>query len=327
MGYSWNNFGVLTKESEDNLYIYIHNPDGQTRQISKLKYASSIPSLRIKIQKLLGKPINFRTSQNSADWTTSKWFSDINIDETGLLNPTALIPFSQNQYNDDKEPNPGSVTDLEATLKSVQAKLSNALADKISLKEENKRVETEFEKKSFQQSEKIEQLKSDKTEYQDKLSKVELEYSKLSAQKIENEETLIEDDRKQIISDANTLESMNIIGTEHSVKARGHPVRELALRNGILMPHGKKTIRLKFIKHMVSNRYRVTLPEFSNIEADASIRLDKNKNMFVANFLNTDIHWFKKFEKQMGEKDQVYKNRTDLTLEELVSINQKIINS
>ena len=78
MGYSWNNFGVLIKESEDNQYLYIHNPDGQTRQISKSKYATSIADLRVKIQKLLGKPIIFRTSQNTSNWTTSKWFSDIN---------------------------------------------------------------------------------------------------------------------------------------------------------------------------------------------------------------------------------------------------------
>jgi hypothetical protein len=327
MGYSWNNFGVLAKESEDNQYIYIHNPDGQTRQISKLKYASSIPILRIKIQKLLGKPINFRTSQNSADWTTSKWFSDINIDETGLLNPTAVIPFSKNQYSSDKEPNPGSVSDLEAKMRSLEAKLSNALAETDSMKEENERIKTAFEKKSFQQSEKIEQLRSDKTEYQDKLSEVEIEYSKLIAQTSELEETLSAKDRKKIASDAYSLGNMNLIGAEHSVKAIGHPIRELALRIGEIMPKHKKLIRLRFINHVASNRYRVSLGEFSNVEADALIRLDTYKNMFVASFLNTDVNWFEKFEQKIGEKDEAYKNRTDLSLEELVSIYQKIINS
>ena len=326
MGYSWNNFGVLAKESEDNQYIYIHNPDGQTRQISKLKYASSIPILRIKIQKLLGKPINFRTSQNSADWTTSKWFSDINIDETGLLNPTAVIPFSENQYSSDKEPNPGSVSDLEAKMRSLEAKLSNALAETDSIKEENERIKTAFEKKSFQQSEKIEQLRSDKTEYQDKLSEVEIEHSRLIAQTSELEETLSAKDRKKIASDAHSLGNMNLIGAEHSVKAIGHPIRELALRIGEIMPRHKKLIRLRFINHVASNRYRVSLSEFSNVEADALIRLDTYKNMFVASFLNTDVNWFEKFEQKIGEKDEAYKNRTDLSLEELVSIYQKIIN-
>ena len=81
MGYSWNNFGILVRESEDELYLYIHNKNGEFRQISKKKYFSDIPNLRQKIKTLLGKPINFRTSQNTSDWSTSKWFSDINIDK------------------------------------------------------------------------------------------------------------------------------------------------------------------------------------------------------------------------------------------------------
>ena len=70
-----------------------------------------------------------------------------------------------------------------------------------------------------------------------------------------------------------------------------------------------------FIKHVISNRYRVSLPEFSNVEADAFIRLEPNKNMFVASFLNIDTGWFERFEKIIGEKDQAYKNRTDLSSE------------
>ena len=49
--------------------------------------------------------------------------------------------------------------------------------------------------------------------------------------------------------------------------------------------------------------------------------------MFVASFLNTDVNWFEKFEKKMGEKDESYKNRTDLSYEELVKINQTVMSS
>ena len=49
--------------------------------------------------------------------------------------------------------------------------------------------------------------------------------------------------------------------------------------------------------------------------------------MFVASFLNIDADWFEKFEKQTGEKDEAYKNRTDLSYEELLIINKKVMNS
>jgi hypothetical protein len=62
-------------------------------------------------------------------------------------------------------------------------------------------------------------------------------------------------------------------------------------------------------------------------DADAFIRLEATKNMFVASFLNTDVNWFEKFEKKMGEKDESYKNRTDLSYEELVKINQTVMSS
>ena len=327
MGYSWNNFGVLIKESEDNQYLYIHNSDGQTRQISKSKYATSIADLRVKIQKLLGKPIIFRTSQNTSNWTTSKWFSDINIDETGLLSPNSITPFSKNTYIDEIEPKPGTIAALEAKLKKAEAKFNKAQAEKVLAEEDNNRIKKESQKKALMQSEKIEQLKSDKSEFQDKLNEVELENSRLIAQTKELEETLSFDDKRKIISDADALQKMNLIGSEHSIKARGHPVRELALRVGEIMPQGKKTIRCRFIRHVTSNRYRISLPEFSNVEADAFIRLETTKNMFVASFLNTDVNWFEKFEKKMGEKDESYKNRTDLSYEELVKINQTVMSS
>lgn len=57
------------------------------------------------------------------------------------------------------------------------------------------------------------------------------------------------------------------------------------------------------------------------------IRLEATKNMFVASFLNIDADWFEKFEKQTGEKDEAYKNRTDLSYEELLIINKKVMNS
>ena len=325
MGYSWNNFGILVRESEDELYLYIYNPNGEFRQISKKKYFSDIPNLRQKIKTLLGKPINFRTSQNTSDWPTSKWFSDINIDKVGCQDPGNVIPFSKNDFEESDEPRPESNDVLKARLASIEAELIDAQKSKETAIAEKEQLKKESFHKAFEQSEKIEELKSDKSEMQDRLSEVELENSKLIAQTKDFMDTLSVTDQKNIVSDSNELKAMNLIGSEHSIKARGHPVRELALRIGKVLPDRKKTIKMVFMYHVTSNRYRVSLPEFSNVEADAFIRLENNKNMFVASFLNIDIGWFEKFEKIMGEKDQAYKNRTDLSSEQRVEIYHKVI--
>ena len=130
MGFAWNNFGILVKENEDDRYLYIYNQNDEFRQISKSKYAPSLPNLRMKINTLIGKPITFRTSQNTANWATSLWFSDIDIDEIGLQNPDNIIPFSQNNYTEGNEPPPISHEDLINKLESFKSRLENELDGK-----------------------------------------------------------------------------------------------------------------------------------------------------------------------------------------------------
>ncbi len=332
MGFSWNNFGVLARQSEDDLYLYIHNQNGGSRKIRKDKYEARLPNLRQKIQTLIGQPIIFCTSQNTADWTENKWFSDIDVDQAGLQDANTIIPFSQPVYSGETEPQPAPNVELEAKLAmalkdkaAAEAVATALLKDKDELQAQNKKIEAEYLNKAFAQSERIEQLKSEKSETQDKLSEAEIEISKILAQTKDLTEPFSESDKRQIERDTKQLLAMNLVGTEHSVKARGHPVRELALRLGKVMPKGKINLNVKFIHHVVCNRYRVMLPEFENVEADAFIRLDRTKNMFVASFLNIKSDWFENFELKKGVKDEAYKNRNDLSYEELVEIHKEVL--
>lgn len=77
MGFAWNEFGILTRADEDETYFYIYNDQGDRRKISKYKYRSILDKIREKVQTFMGKSIIFRTSQNTADWSVSEWFSDI----------------------------------------------------------------------------------------------------------------------------------------------------------------------------------------------------------------------------------------------------------
>jgi hypothetical protein len=339
MGFSWNNFGILAGQSEDEKYFYIHNQNGSDRQISKAAYRSSLPNLRLKVKRLIGKPVLFRTSQNTSDWTESKWFSDIDIDEQGLQNPDHIVPFTDPKFSSGSEPEPVTVDELNKKIDQLEINLKEALnekdvlhlqtetilKEKNSLQAQNESIKTEALQKALQQSEKIEQLKSEKSEAQDKLSEVEIELIKNKEQKNHTIDPFLQSDKTKMQEDADRVLKMNPIQTKQSVKVRGHPVRELALRIGVIMPAGKKNIQIIFLAHITLNKFRVSLPEFGGTTADAFIRLDDNKNMFVASFLNIDAGWFENFEKKIGVKDEAYKNRMDLTLEELATIHQQVM--
>lgn len=289
MGFAWNNFGILARESEDEKYFYIHNDKGDWRKISKEKYASNLPNLKAKVQTLMGKPIIFRTSQNTANWSPSEWFSDIDVDESGFHNPEAIVPFSEPKFTEGVEP---------------ESESNEALKKKIE----------ELKKKH---SDEREEWNAERNKLQGELIAKD---SKLSEVKYQTED----EEKRKIEADAKALLDMGLIGTEQSLKVRGHPVRELALRIGKVLPDNQRNITAKFIKHIDRNKFRVSLPQFDNVEADFAIGL-KEKNMFVYSVMNTDPNYARKFKEVMGCGDESYKNRTDLSLEELAQIHFKVM--
>jgi hypothetical protein len=121
MGFAWNNFGVLDDWDEDPRYLYIFNQNRDWRKISKSKYAPAIPNLKAKIETLKGKPILFRTSQNTSSWSTTEWFSDINIDKNGFQKPQEVVPFSNLEFSEGDEPEPTSNEELLNTISELEA--------------------------------------------------------------------------------------------------------------------------------------------------------------------------------------------------------------
>lgn len=77
MGYVRNDFGTLSNVKRDNSFVWIINSDGDMRKMSISKYKESAEEVYAKAQTLVGKEVRIRTSQNTADWNESEWFSDI----------------------------------------------------------------------------------------------------------------------------------------------------------------------------------------------------------------------------------------------------------
>ncbi|MCH7369871.1 hypothetical protein [Aeromonas sp. MR16] len=76
-GYVWTHFGVLAKVSADDRMVAITNEAGSTRKMSILKYKESAVAICRRCFLLIGHPIDIQTSQNTAEWCTEEWFSDI----------------------------------------------------------------------------------------------------------------------------------------------------------------------------------------------------------------------------------------------------------
>ena len=81
MGFTWTKFGIMAPPQEDAFYLYAINTDGSRRKLSKRTYPTA-PAIKQKCISLIGHPTVIRTSQNTANWSTSEWFSDISLDDT-----------------------------------------------------------------------------------------------------------------------------------------------------------------------------------------------------------------------------------------------------
>jgi len=306
MGFAWNNFGVLDDWDEDPRYLYIFNQNRDWRKISKSKYAPAIPNLKAKIETLKGKPILFRTSQNTSSWSTTEWFSDINIDKNGFQKPQEVVPFSNLEFSEGDEPEPTSNEELLNTISELEA--NNA----------------ELEAQKKRDSEKIEDLKAKSNADAKQLADFQLEIAKLNAQLREEAEALPQSTRRKIDADALKLEEMNLLGNEYNILVRGHPARELALRVGKDLPMGQKNIQILFLRHLNGNNYQVQLRQFDNVETIASIGFNDSRRMYVASFRNMDPDYFSRFEDTMGEPEANFKDR-EMTNDKRIEIFRRVM--
>lgn len=73
----WNEFGLLKEVSKSSNMVFIKNDQGATRQMSITKYEDSALAVYEKALSLKGKNIRIRTSQNTNNWSTGVWFSEL----------------------------------------------------------------------------------------------------------------------------------------------------------------------------------------------------------------------------------------------------------
>ncbi|MEZ9143964.1 hypothetical protein AB4138_05965 [Vibrio sp. 10N.286.52.C3] len=73
----WNDFGTLTSARKSGSIVLIENSTGDVRKMSINKYKETAIEVFEKAQTLIGQTVSIRTSQNTSDWSTNEWFSEI----------------------------------------------------------------------------------------------------------------------------------------------------------------------------------------------------------------------------------------------------------
>lgn len=73
----WNEFGTLVSMSKSDSMIFIKNSVGDVRKMSITKYKEKALEVYKKAQIMVGKNVTIRTSQNTNNWSTNEWFSEI----------------------------------------------------------------------------------------------------------------------------------------------------------------------------------------------------------------------------------------------------------
>lgn len=75
----WNEFGILASVRKNEAMVFIENSNGVVRKMSVKKYKESALEVYEKAHSMIGQAVTIRTSQNTSNWDTQEWFSEIDI--------------------------------------------------------------------------------------------------------------------------------------------------------------------------------------------------------------------------------------------------------
>jgi len=222
MNFIWTEFGKLVDFDDgviDPKYLFIFNENQENRKISIQKYGASVDIIRQKINALLDKNIQIRTSQNTGSWSTEEWFSDLSLSNT-------IVKDSGGSIGDE------SIEELLEKISLAEEKAKEAIQRAEDAEEKAKEASQRAEDIAF------------------KYNQLVIDYIEL--QRLIDEQTYVE--RDENAEYAEIFDKM--IGDTIEFQIKGHAQRTLALRMGI-EHHGR--LDLKIIEKIKNNYYRVLI--------------------------------------------------------------------
>ena len=137
MGFTWTKFGVMAAPIEDQRHVYAVNEAGERRKLSKYKYPNH-QALKQKCISLIGYPTVIITSQNTANWSTGEWFSDITLDDE---NVQKLAHSGSDQITESHDDLMNKIKQIDQTMTSMSDRLERHITEQSrAVKEQGEQV-------------------------------------------------------------------------------------------------------------------------------------------------------------------------------------------
>lgn len=306
MEFAWNDFGVMATPEEDDRYLYAVNVAGDRRKMSKGKYPNWV-RIREKLIMLEGKNCIVRTSQNTANWSTSIWFSDVSFSDVSLDDGEQdLLPIR----GDEQE------TESVEELKNKILKLENQVqeqGDAIRQKDEQ----------LLKKEDRLQDEMAKNNELSAKFAEADLQISKLQGVLHDLTKDLPEREQEQIKKDQEDLDKKNLVGGRRRIRVRGHPKNTLALRLGVIIENDN--LEVEIAKSLGEGRFQVHLVKYEKTGIVALGYDSKKDKIYAKTFFNMRADWFNAERKITGTNEAALKDRTDISLEKFLEYHHKIL--
>ena len=135
--------------------------------------------------------------------------------------------------------------------------------------------------------------------------------------------TCVDMEKDDIDEQSSALIKMNIVGKDLDVQFKGHPVKLLALRQGI-KHENRGRVKITVKKHCDRNYYLVLLPDYGNIEVKMALGY-KNNILYVATLEPNHPKFRMILEETLGISETILKQSSDTySLDEFVKIYEEV---
>ena len=300
MNFVWSEFGVLDHwvVSEYGT-LFIFNSQNECRKMSP-KYSEKIIEIIEKSEILKGRNVQIRTSQNTGNYSSSEWFSDVSLADTAVN--------KQEQ----------SMSDIESCfeLKKKNDDLEKAFMEKDKIIEGEQKAKIDLEKRLKKTSDKAEKFQEKNTSLTEENIQLRNGYDELNRTQQDEVDEMIRE-----------LLDMGLVGTEKDVQCKkGHATKALALRLGINRENrGRINIHIK--EHEGKNVYKVLLLDHGDREIQMALGI-KNGVLHVRTVYSDLPDWETNLFEICGVEDKILKQSGDTYSHDfLVGYYKKVLKS
>jgi hypothetical protein len=153
--------------------------------------------------------------------------------------------------------------------------------------------------------------------YQEKYNEISDKYTSLE----EDFDELSKMEQKVVVEHGEKLDKQNIVGELIDFQCKGHPLKSLALRMGIVH---RGRLQLRVLKKIRRNLYEVELPGYKNQHASMALGFDSHTFFIMTVEWGQDSGDARNKLKELGYSETKLKSG-DYSLEELASIYKEVV--